>query len=118
MNLTIDELKNAGCFSDIDIHLAEFLSSVGGVDSPVFHLTIMMLSSRLSSGDVCLSLGDIAGKPLSYFFGYDDAGILDKIIIPGKNEIIDSISKSRAVSGDGKYLPLILDAGDKLYFQK
>ena len=88
MNLSIDDLKNTGCFSDIDIHLADFLSAAGGEDSPVFYLTVMMLSSRLNSGDVCLSLNDAAGKPLSYFFGDDENGAYREIIIPDKDEIL------------------------------
>jgi exodeoxyribonuclease V alpha subunit len=118
MNLSIDELKNSGCFSEIDIHLADFLSAAGGEASPVFYLTVMMLSSRLSSGDVCLSLKDIAGKPLSYFFGEDENGINGKIVIPGKEKIIRSLGKSRASGREGDYLPLILDNNENLYFQK
>lgn len=118
MNLSIDDLKKTGCFSDIDMHLADFLSASGGVNSPVFHLAVMMLSSRLSSGDVCLSLNDAAGKPLSYFFGDDEDGVNREIIIPGKAEILAALRKSRSVGGEDDYLPLILDGEDKLYFQK
>ncbi|PKL16469.1 MAG: exodeoxyribonuclease V subunit alpha [Spirochaetae bacterium HGW-Spirochaetae-5] len=118
MNISIDELKKTGSFSDIDIHLAEFLSGEGGEHSPLFHLVIMMLSSRLSSGDVCLSLDDIEGKPLSYFFGDDEDGLNNEIIIPGKSEMIAVLEKSRAVGHDGDYLPLILDQYHKLYFHK
>jgi len=118
MNLSIDELKKTGCFSDIDIHLADFLSAAGSVSSPVFHLTVMMLSSRLNSGDVCLSLNDIAGRPLSYFFGDDGDGVYNEIIIPEKPDILRSLENNKAVGKEGDYLPLILDAEDKLYFQK
>ncbi len=118
MNISIDELKKTRSFSDIDIHLAEFLSSNGGESSPLFHLVIMMLSSRLSSGDVCLSLGDIEGKSLSYFFGDDETGLNREIVIPGKTEMLDTLGKSKAVGHEGDYLPLILDSEDKLYFQK
>jgi exodeoxyribonuclease V alpha subunit len=118
MNISIDELKITGSFSDIDIHLAEFLSTTGGEHSPLFHLIIMMLSSRLSSGDVCLSLDDIEGKPLAYFYGDDEQGLNNEIIIPGKNEMIAVLDKSSAVGHDGDYLPLILDPEHKLYFHK
>ena len=33
MKLSIEDLKNTGCFSEIDIHLADFLSSAGGEKS-------------------------------------------------------------------------------------
>jgi exodeoxyribonuclease V alpha subunit len=118
MNISIDELKKTGSFSDIDIHLAEFLSAEGGEHSTLFHLIMMMLSSRLSSGDVCLSLDDIEGKPLSYFYGDDEAGLNSEIIIPEKAEMIKVLDKSRAVGHDGDYLPLILDPEHKLYFHK
>ncbi|HNX24144.1 MAG TPA: exodeoxyribonuclease V subunit alpha [Spirochaetota bacterium] len=118
MNLSIDDLKNTGCFNDIDIHLADFLSAAGGINSPVFHLTVMMLSSRLNSGDVCLSLDDVAGKPLSLFFGDGADGSYRDIIIPEKSELLGSLENNKAVGREGNYLPLILDAEDKLYFQK
>ncbi len=118
MNISIDELKKTGSFSDIDIHLAEFLSTEGGEHSPLFHLIIMMLSSRLSSGDVCLSLEDIEGKSLSYFYGDDEDGLNSEIIIPGKTEMVKVLDKSKAVGRDGDYLPLILDPHNKLYFHK
>ena len=118
MNLSIDQLKKARCFSDIDIHLADFLSTIGSEESPLFYLAVLMLSSRLSNGDVCLSLKDIAGKPLSYFYGDDENGTYSKIIIPGKSELVVALNKSRSVGGEGSYLPLILDSDDKLYFKK
>ena len=118
MNLTIDDLKNTGCFSDIDIHLADFLSSAGGEHSPLFHLIIMMLSSRLSSGDVCLSLSDVEGKSLAYFFGDGESGLNSEIVIPGKSTMLALLKKSKAEGVKGDYLPLILEGEDKLYFQK
>ncbi len=118
MNLSIDDLKNTGCFSDIDIHLARFLSAAGGESSPLFYLIVMMLSSRLSSGDVCLSLDDIENKSLAYFFGDDGTGSFDKITIPSKREILSSLKKSRTVGEVESYLPLILEEESKLYFQK
>jgi len=118
MNIIINELKNRGCFNDIDIHLADFLSSAGGENSPVFYLTVLMLSSRLSSGDVCLSLDDIELKPLSYFFGEDETGVNQQIVIPAKAEILSSISKSKAAGNPESCLPLILDSNNKLYFHK
>jgi len=118
MKLSINELKNAGCFSDIDIHLADFLTSAGGEESPAFYFAVLMLSSRLKNGDICLSLKDIAGKPLSYFFGDDESGKYQKIIVPGKEEMVAALYKSKAVGDGDSYLPLVLDAGDRLYFQK
>lgn len=118
MKLSIEDLKNTGCFSEIDIHLADFLSSAGGERSPVFYLTVMMLSSRLSGGDVCLSLDDIAGRPLSYFFGEGGDGIFEKVIIPEKNDILRSLALSKAVGSGDDYLPLILEEENRLYFQK
>ncbi len=118
MNLSINDLKNAGCFSDIDIHLADFLSKEGELSSVQFYLTVLMLSSRLNGGDVCLSLDDIENKPLSYFFGDDENGVYSGIVIPSKKEILSSLEKSKAVGKGDSYLPLILDDDDKLYFQK
>ncbi len=118
MNLSITELKNTGCFSDTDIHLADFLSFIGKEGSPVFYLAVLMLSSRLNSGDVCISLDDIAGKPLSYFFGDDGTGTYDGIVIPSKDQLAAALNKSSAVGNSDSYLPLILDTQGRLYFQK
>ncbi len=120
MKFTAADLKKSGFFSDIDIHLSEFLSAAGGEESPLFKLTVMMLSSRLNSGDVCLSLDDVAEKPLSYFFGEDsdDENNYRDILIPSKKEILSVLDKSKAVGVEGDYLPLILEDGNNLYFHK
>lgn len=118
MSLLPDDLKNTGCFSDIDIHLAEFLARTGGEDSGLFRLMVMMLSSRLDSGDICLSLDEIAGRPLPDFFEDDESSPCCGIIFPGTGEMLEVLRKSRAVGEPGSFLPLIIEENSRLYFQK
>jgi len=118
MNLNINDLIKTGCFSDIDIHLAEFLAGAGGEDSDLFHLMAMMLSSRLANGDVCLLLDDIAGKPLADFFEDDGNELYRNIVFPAKDRILGSMRKSRAVGVPGDFLPIILEEDSRLYFHK
>jgi exodeoxyribonuclease V alpha subunit len=117
MNLNFNCLRKSGCFSDIDIHLADFLAATGGESSDLFRVIVMMLSSALDGGDVCLSLENIAGKPLSLFIENDDDGFCRDFVFPLKKEILGCLKKSRAVGDPGSYLPLIIEE-DRLYFHK
>jgi len=117
VNFSIDDIKSTGCFDDIDIHMADFLSSISGERSPSFYLICSFLSNRLSSGDLCLFLDEIAEKPLSSFFEDNEIDI-SKIIFPSLDEIINLLKRNGIAGGEGDYLPLILDSKKRLYFHK
>ncbi|MCL2154219.1 MAG: exodeoxyribonuclease V subunit alpha [Leptospirales bacterium] len=120
MNFSIDDIKNTGCFDDIDIHLADFLSNMSGEGSSSFYLLCLFLSNRLSNGDLCLFLDEIAEKPVSYFFDDNDNenDLSKKIIFPSLDELTDLLNKNRVVGVEGDYLPLVLDSKKRLYFHK
>ncbi len=116
MTCTIDELKNSGIFSDIDIHLADFLTGRAASVEPELYLIILLLSSRLAQGDVCLEINTIAGRDLSYFV--EGGEITGTVIIPGVERIKSLLEQSGIAGGEDELLPLILDARDRVYFQK
>lgn len=116
MTWTIDDLKVSGIFSDIDIHLADFLTGKASESDPSLYLLILLLSSRLAQGDVCLDIAAIAGKPLSDFTEGADSSFA--AIIPGKKKILSVLKKSGIAGGEGALLPIIVDEHDRIYFQK
>jgi len=116
MNRTIDDLKTSGVFNDIDIHLADFFTGKAAGSDPALYLLILLLSNRLSQGDVCLDINEIEGRPLSDFI---EAGeLLQDINIPDKKKILSVVKKSGIAGADGDPMPVIIDGDERIYFQK
>ncbi|HOP62851.1 MAG TPA: exodeoxyribonuclease V subunit alpha [Spirochaetota bacterium] len=115
MNWTTDDLIKGGIFSDIDVHLAGFLTGRGAESDPVLYLVVLLLSNRLAQGDVCLDIPVIAGRPLSDFTDSGESHVSVKV--PSEKEIRASLKKSGIAGGRGELLPLILE-GDRVYFHK
>ncbi len=115
MNLTIDELKGSGAFSDIDIHLADFLCGKASGSGPLLYLLILFLSNRLAQGDVCLDTRDISGRPLSDFFEGGEFPFSEKI--PQVKQIFSALKKSGIAGSSNELLPLVID-DERIYFQK
>jgi exodeoxyribonuclease V alpha subunit len=51
-------------FTDIDRHFADFLLRLEGSEDPRLWLAAALASNATQSGDVCVDLESIAGKPL------------------------------------------------------
>ena len=120
MNFTAEEMLQLRCFSDIDRHVASYLQKKGGSDSPIFAAAVMLLSSRLFKGDICLNLNNIAGASLSDFFFEDDPDY-DKCLevkFPDA-DLLKEILRSHPSAGDYRAgLPLVIDESGLLYFNK
>ena len=120
MNLTAEEMLQLRCFSDIDRHVASYLQGKGSNDSPIFAAAVMLLSSRLFKGDICLNLNNIAGSSLSDFFFEDDPDY-DKCLevkFPDADMLKETF-KSHPAAGDySAGLPLVIDESGLLYFNK
>lgn len=116
MSFTIDDLKGSGLFSEIDIHLADFISGKAKKSDSVLYLVLLLLTSRLAQGDVCLLPDDISRRPLSDYIEGGDA--LSGIVIPDKKTLLSSLRKSGIAGGESETLPVIIDADERIYFQK
>ncbi len=115
----IEQFNKLAAFSDIDRHMAEYLSTFNSTESPIFYLAVMLLSRSVSSGDVCLGLDRIAGQSLQHLSADDpdNAEIYSEIVLPQLGELTSCINASRACGSDGDRLPLIL-CGSRLYFNR
>lgn len=116
MNCTVDELRGSGLFSDIDIHLADFLTGKASEKDTGLYMLILLLSSRLAQGDVCLDAGEVSGRPLSDFFEGSD--LPSSVKLPEKKKILSILKRSGIAGGEDELLPLIVDDQDRIYFQK
>lgn len=119
MKYGIEQLKKLDAFSDTDRHIASYLSSLDGHDSPLFFLMAMLLSRSVEKGNVCLFIDRVAGKNLSWLSAEDpdNAAVYEDIMLPGADVIVSCLKKSRAAGGEGDRLPVIL-SGDRIYFHR
>ena len=118
MNFEIDELKVSGAFNEIDFHLADFICGKAGKKSGLLYMVILLLSNRLSQGDVCLVPGLMAGRPVSDFTQGALPGEYDELLIPDEDEIISTVRESGIAGGEGDMLPVIIDEKNRIYFHK
>ncbi len=119
MDYGIEQLEKLEAFSDIDRHIARYLSSVDRYDSPLFFLVVMLLSRSMEKGNVCLYPERVAGRSLSWLAADDpdNAAAYNDIILPDADKIVSCVKKSAAAGSEGDRLPLIL-AGNRLYFHR
>jgi len=119
VNYGIEQLEKLGAFSDMDRHIAFYLASVDGYDSPLFFLMMMLLSRSIERGNVCLFVERVAGKSLSWLAAEDpdNADIYDRIILPGIDEIMSCVKKSSAAGVESDRLPVLI-SGRSLYFHR
>ncbi|NLV66415.1 MAG: exodeoxyribonuclease V subunit alpha [Spirochaetes bacterium] len=119
VNYGIEQLEKLEAFSDMDRHVAFYLSSVDGYDSPLFFLMMMLLSRSIEKGNVCLFTERVAGRSLSWLSPEDpdNAGLYDSIMLPGVDEIVSCVKKSSAAGMEGDRLPVLI-SGKSLYFHR
>lgn len=120
MSYTTEEMLQLQCFSDIDRHVASYLTGKGAGESPVFAVLVMLLCSRLFKGDICLYLDDIAEASLADFFFEDDPDY-DRCLnikFPRLKELEKILRNSHAAGDYMDGLPLVIDDSRRLYFNK
>jgi len=111
-----EEIINLRCFNDIDRHIASYLSEKGGIEDSVFTAVVMLLSSRIFKGDVCLYLNRLAGKSLADFFDEGDSDYEKCLEIRFPEiSVIEKILEEHPACGTG--MPVVHDKG-KLYFSR
>lgn len=94
----------------IDRHFADFICRESGGARPELWLVAALLSSAVGRGDVCLELGDVAGRELPEG-GEPDA-------LPAADRLAALLRESPAVGTPGEARPLVLDPAGRLYLHR
>ena len=102
-----------GFFSELDIHVARFMSRLSTKDTPVLRLTSSLLSQATSEGSVCLDLAALAGTPVKL----DDTG-KDFAPFPKLESWRKTLTLTNVVGKPGEYKPMILDDQSRLYLHR
>jgi exodeoxyribonuclease V alpha subunit len=95
----------------IDRQFASFLcrQSVGG-GSDIFRLLVSLLSSAVGMGNICLDLGDCAGKTVSV-----DG---KEIVLPDVHALQELLRGMETVGLPDQHRPLVLDRSGRLYLYR
>jgi exodeoxyribonuclease V alpha subunit len=98
-------------FTDIDRHFADFLLRIEGTEDRRLWLAAALASNATQSGNVCVDLGAIAGKPIAV----EDARTPESICAPEISDWRNVLTRSAVVGGPGDFRPLVLDEANRLY---
>ena len=113
MDNRFTRFRRAGFLSGFDLRMAAFLSELSASVDPSFFLAVALVSQATASGDVCLDLANVAGRPWpeenSPWGSYD---------CPALDQWCDALGANTAVGSPGQRRPLILDDAARLYFYR
>ena len=98
-------------FTDIDRHFADFLLRLEGTHDQRLWLAAALASNATQSGNVCLDLAAIAGKPIPV----EDARTPWSTSAPDLSEWVSLLKQSAVVGTPGDFRPLVLDHANRLY---
>ena len=104
------DLIASGLFSALDLHFARFIGRFAAADTEAVALAAALASRGAASGDVCLDLNAVQGKPL--------AGSRVELACPPAARWIAALRGSQAVGRPGDLRPLVLDERNRLYLQR
>lgn len=113
----IDALLSEPPFSGLDLHFSRFMTRLAEEESPELKLACALVSYRTCAGDLCISIPEIAGTPISSVFGDTDV-IEAAFVFPERELWLSVLSNSTIVGVPGEYKPLILDEKGRLYFYR
>src|SRR5258706_14804558 len=92
-------------FTDIDRHFADFLLRLEGSEDPRLWLAAALASNATQSGNVCVDLESIAGKP----FPEQQGPTTESRLVPDLSEWVNVLKQSTIVGEPGDFRPLVLD---------
>ena len=98
-------------FTDIDRHFADFLLRLEGTHDQRLWLAAALASNATQSGNVCVDLAAIAGKPIPVA----DARTPGSTSAPDLSEWVTLLKQSAVVGTPGDFRPLVLDHANRLY---
>ncbi len=105
-------------FTDLDREFFHFLLEHGGGDHAA--LAGAIVCNRISAGDTCVNLGEIAGMDIAAVLssaGPEDGGAPGEMLPPLKSWLA-SLKKSKIVGAPGDMKPLVLDGAGRLYLHR
>ncbi len=112
MDKVLTSLRQQSALTDLDVHFARLMVSLADTASTELMLAAGLASNRTALGNVCVDLGEQAGKAIAEL---PDGG---KITAPSLQQWTDSLRASGVVGEPGKYYPLVLDGKQRLYLYR
>lgn len=109
--LTIEDMKQEGCFAPLDLHFATLCGRLAASQDPDLLLTAALVSSRTSQGHVCLDL-----SALQSIARDQAAGLVLSSIDP--NLLADKLVTLTVVGPPGEFTPLVLSPEGRLYLHR
>ena len=107
MDALIQNWREQGLLTDLDIQFAQLIGRLSNQSDPVV-LAACLLSKMVGEGHSCISLKKIACRPV----------LGTSMIAPSLGKWLDYLKQSPVVGRAGDFTPLILDQTDKLYLHR
>ena len=101
-------------FTHIDRHFADFLIRLQGTEDHQLWLAAALVSSATQSGNVCIDLRTIGGKPLTT----EEDETAEIVYAPQLTDWVSVLKESKVVGAPGEYRPLVLDPAGRLYLYR
>jgi len=111
---TLANARQQGLISELELQFCFFLDELEKKASPELLLAAALCIRATRTGDVCLSLNDLAGTTI---FAEDETG-QEGLILPALPDWMESLRNSAVVGEPGEYKPFILDEGNRLYLYR
>ena len=105
-----EKLRSTALFQPVDLHLARLFSRMSGGDDPLLFLSVCLVSSSLSRGDVCLDLTLHGGTVIPVGE--------DRFELPPPDKWTLTLRNSPVVGDPDTFAPLILDQRARLYLHR
>lgn len=105
---TVQRMPDESARSDLEQHFARFLARLAGTEDAAVYAAAVLACRATSSGDVCVRLGDYAGRPIAALDG----------AAPALADWIARLRRSPVVGAPGEFRPLILDEAGRLYLYR
>ena len=107
-------LNELGRLTDIDRHFADFLLRLEEKQDWRLWLAAALASNATQSGNVCVDLGAIAGKPILT----QDARTEVSTCAPDISDWMSVLKQFGVVGEPGDFRPLVLDESNRLYLYR
>ena len=107
------QFQREGHLSGFDLRMAALLCELSGSRDSSFFMAAALLSQATTTGDVCLSLVRLAGRPWP-----QEMRTADAYVCPSLEKWCETIAANPSVGRPGERRPLILDSFARLYFYR
>ncbi len=111
-DVLLRRFRDAGCFSELDLHFARLMSRLDGREETEVFLAAVLVSQYNRAGHVCADLAALAGRPV----GTDRSR--EGLVCPPLDRWRELLETSSVVGRPGEFKPLILDPDHRLYLHR